>query len=225
MRMLQCRNWHWDISLCRFCALLANAIFVSFLNRFYTDILGMKGLFITMLPLVSTVFVIIGNLKMGTMIDKTHTKAGKARPYLLISAPLMLLSIFLIFSVPTGNDSGQLCWIAISYNLFFAVAYPAYFVAHSMMIPLSTRKSNQRGKLSIASQVANLGSTGLFATMLFPTLLYPLSEESEGMADLYGNDRCYCLCGNQRLNSFLPENGLRKNLMWKMRKKQEKRCP
>ena len=63
-----------------FCALLANAIFVSFLNRFYTDILGMKGLFITMLPLVSTVFVIIGNLKMGTMIDKTNTKAGKARP-------------------------------------------------------------------------------------------------------------------------------------------------
>ena len=162
-----------------FCALLANAIFVSFLNRFYTDILGMKGLFITMLPLVSTVFVIIGNLKMGTMIDKTHTKAGKARPYLLISAPLMLLSIFLIFSVPTGNDSGQLCWIAISYNLFFAVAYPAYFVAHSMMIPLSTRKSNQRGKLSIASQVANLGSTGLFATMLFPMLLYPLLKNQK----------------------------------------------
>lgn len=116
---------------------------------------------------------------MGTMIDKTHTKAGKARPYLLISAPLMLLSIFLIFSVPTGNDSGQLCWIAISYNLFFAVAYPAYFVAHSMMIPLSTRKSNQRGKLSIASQVANLGSTGLFATMLFPMLLYPLLKNQK----------------------------------------------
>lgn len=113
------------------------------------------------------------------MIDKTHTKAGKARPYLLISAPLMLLSIFLIFSVPTGNDSGQLCWIAISYNLFFAVAYPAYFVAHSMMIPLSTRKSNQRGKLSIASQVANLGSTGLFATMLFPMLLYPLLKNQK----------------------------------------------
>lgn len=91
----------------------------------------------------------------------------------------MLLSIFLIFSVPTGNDSGQLCWIAISYNLFFAVAYPAYFVAHSMMIPLSTRKSNQRGKLSIASQVANLGSTGLFATMLFPMLLYPLLKNQK----------------------------------------------
>lgn len=50
---------------------------------------------------------------------------------------------------------------------------------HSMMIPLSTRKSNQRGKLSIASQVANLGSTGLFATMLFPMLLYPLLKNQK----------------------------------------------
>lgn len=48
-----------------------------------------------------------------------------------------------------------------------------------MMIPLSTRKSNQRGKLSIASQVANLGSTGLFATMLFPMLLYPLLKNQK----------------------------------------------
>ena len=60
---------------------------------------------------------------------------------------------------------------------FFAVAYPAYFVAHSMMIPLC-RKS-KRGKLSIASQVANLGSTGLFATMLFPMLLYPLLKNQK----------------------------------------------
>lgn len=48
-----------------------------------------------------------------------------------------------------------------------------------MMIPLSTRKSNQRGKLSIASQVANLGSTGSFATMLFPMLLYPLLKNQK----------------------------------------------
>lgn len=172
-----------------FGALITNALFVSFLNRFYTDILGMKGTFITLLPLVSTVFVVIGNLVMGIVMDKTKTPAGKARPFLLISAPLMLVSIVLIFSVPTGNEILMMVWVAISYNLFFAIAYPTYFVAHSMMIPLSTRNSDQRGRLSVASQVANLGSTGLFATMLFPMLFYPkLKNRSAWLI-------CMCIVG------------------------------
>lgn len=172
-----------------FCALITNALFVSFLNRFYTDILGMKGTFITLLPLVSTIFVVLGNLAMGVVIDKTKTPAGKARPFLLASAPVMLVSILLIFSVPTGNDILMMIWVAVSYNLFFAIAYPAYFVAHSMMIPLSTRNSDQRGTLSVASQVANLGSTGLFATMLFPMLFYPkLKNRSAWLV-------CMCIVG------------------------------
>lgn len=172
-----------------FGALITNALFVSFLNRFYTDILGMKGAFITLLPLISTIFVVIGNLFMGIAIDKTRTPAGKARPFLLVSAPLMLVSIVLIFSVPTGNDILMMIWVAVSYNLFFAIAYPAYFVAHSMMIPLSTRNSDQRGTLSVASQVANLGATGLFATMLFPMLFYPkLKNRSAWLI-------CMCIIG------------------------------
>ncbi len=182
-----------------FGALITNALFVSFLNRFYTDILGMKGTFITLLPLVSTIFVVIGNLVMGVVIDKVKTPAGKARPFLLASAPLMLVSIILIFSVPAKNDILMMVWVAVSYNLFFAIAYPAYFVAHSMMIPLSTRNSDQRGILSVASQVANLGSTGLFATMLFPMLFYPrLKNRSAWLL-------CMCIVGAMACVGILLE--------------------
>ena len=63
-----------------FGALIINAVFTSFLNRFYTDALGLSGTFITLLPLVSTVLVVIANIAVGIMIDKTKTKIGKARP-------------------------------------------------------------------------------------------------------------------------------------------------
>lgn len=156
-----------------FGALIINAVFTSFLNRFYTDALGLSGTFITLLPLVSTVLVVIANIVVGIMIDKTKTKIGKARPYLLISAPLMALACILIFAVPSGNELLQLIWIAVSYNLYYAVAYPVYFLAHSLMVPLSTRNSKQRGVLSVISNTANMGAAGLFAAILFPMFIYP----------------------------------------------------
>lgn len=156
-----------------FGALIINAVFTSFLNRFYTDALGLSGTFITLLPLVSTVLVVIANIAVGILIDKTKTKIGKARPYLLISAPLMALACILIFAVPSGSELLQLIWIAVSYNLYFAVAYPVYFLAHSLMVPLSTRNSKQRGVLSVISNTANMGAAGLFAAILFPMFIYP----------------------------------------------------
>lgn len=156
-----------------FGVLIVNAVFTCFLNRFYTDALGLSGKFITALPLVCTIFVTIANIILGILIDRTRTKMGKARPYLLVAAPLMVVSCVLMFSVPTGNIRLELIWIAVSYNLYFAVAYPIYFLSHSMMVPLSTRDSAARGKLSVISNAANMGAAGLFASILFPMLIYP----------------------------------------------------
>ena len=156
-----------------FGVLIVNAVFTCFLNRFYTDALGLSGKFITALPLVCTIFVTIANIILGILIDRTRTKMGKARPYLLVAAPLMVVSCVLMFSVPTGNIRLELVWIAVSYNLYFAVAYPIYFLSHSMMVPLSTRDSAARGKLSVISNAANMGAAGLFASILFPMLIFP----------------------------------------------------
>ncbi len=67
-----------------FCAMIANSIFGSYLNRYYVDVLGWTrfGAFATLLPMISVVFVIAGNLLVGQWIDRTRTKAGKARPWL-----------------------------------------------------------------------------------------------------------------------------------------------
>lgn len=182
-----------------FGALISNAVFTSFLNRFYTDILGMAGTFITLLPLISTIFVVIGNLAVGVIIDRTKSSLGKARPYLLISAPVMFVVIILMFAVPSGNDLLMLIWIAVSYNLYFAIAYPVYFMAHSMMVPLSTRNEDQRGKLSVISQMANMGAAGLFAAILFPMLVYPHLKNQRAWLI------CMCLIGAAALVGILLE--------------------
>ena len=160
-----------------FCAFISNATFGSYLNRYYSDILGWTdvtrfGVFSALLPMVSVIFVVLGNLWVGRMIDNTRTSQGKARPYLLISAPLVILAIITLFIVPKdAAPMMQMTWIAVSYNLYYALAYPLFYTAHSSLVALSTRNSNDRGLLSTLSNASGVASVGIGASIVIPMLL------------------------------------------------------
>ena len=57
------------------------AIAGTYLTQFYTDVLGMSGMILTMMPVISKVIDAVTNIIMGRIIDKTRTKQGKARPW------------------------------------------------------------------------------------------------------------------------------------------------
>ncbi len=152
--------------------LITSQVFVVYLNTYWTDVLGLGGTngeFLTVFPLISAIFIAIGNLVAGRLIDRTKTKHGKARPYLLLSAVLLAVSCVLVYAVPTGDTTLQLIWIAVSYNLYYAIAYPLYSVSNSLMLPLSTRNEKQRGLLSVVVNIATLGSSS-FATLVMPMI-------------------------------------------------------
>ena len=98
------------------------AIAGTYLTQFYTDVLGVTGIFLTMMPVFSKIFDAVTNVIMGRIIDKTRTRQGKARPWILISGVLMALSGILLYAVPRASMQVQLVWIVVSYNLFFAFA-------------------------------------------------------------------------------------------------------
>ncbi|MBQ1848418.1 MAG: MFS transporter, partial [Clostridia bacterium] len=68
-------------------ALLLNAVLASYLLPYYTDVLNLQliwgGVFITVFPIVSKIIDALTNILMGYIIDRTKTKQGKARPWLL----------------------------------------------------------------------------------------------------------------------------------------------
>lgn len=173
-----------------FCALISNAIFSSYLNRYYADVIGWTdtgkfGSFSALLPIVSVIFVILGNLLVGRLIDNTRTSQGKARPYLLLSAPLVTIAIALLFITPQNSSPvTQMIWIAVSYNLYYAVAYPFYYSAHSSLVALSTRNSNHRGMLATFSNSSGVAAVGIGASILVPILLQSyLFVEKDGVLD------------------------------------------
>lgn len=160
-----------------FLALLSNAIFGAYLNRYYSDVIGwtdtnLFGIFSAILPMVSVIFVILGNLFVGRLIDNTRTSQGKARPYLLLSAPLLIVAIALLFLTPTSaSPLMQMVWIGLSYNIYYAVAYPFFYAAHSSMVGLSTRNSNERGKLATFSNASGVAAVGIGGSILVPIFL------------------------------------------------------
>ena len=161
--------------LAPFCAMMANSIFGAYLTRYYADVLGWtkfaSGAFAAALPIVSVIFVVMGNLMIGKWIDNTRTTAGKARPYLFVSIPLLAIAILLMFSSPNNGSPLQMIWIALSYNLYYAIAYPCYYTAHSSMVSLSTRDTAKRGLLATMSNASMVAAAGVGASILVPILL------------------------------------------------------
>ncbi len=159
-------------------ALLLNAVLGTYLNVYYTDVLNLTsvwgGVFLTVFPIVSKIIDAITNVIMGYIIDHTKTKEGKARPWLLISAPLLTITGILLFVVPRGSQLVQVIWVMLSYNLFYSFAYTIFNMSHNLMVPLSTRNTLQRGSLSVFNQITTIMVSGIIVALIFPMVVMPM---------------------------------------------------
>ena len=163
-------------------ALISNGIVNTYLFQYYDKVLGLKSsalLFETLLPIISSIVIIIGNLLIGKLINRKPTAAGKARPLILLGLPILAIALLLLFIVPmnydaAGNPQAPSVWsllmIAIGYNLYYALAYPFYFTPHSALVNLSTRDGSARSLLATASNGAVLAAAGL-SGMVGPILV------------------------------------------------------
>ena len=156
-------------------ALLSNSILSGYLNKYMTDVLNMTVWakdFLTWLPIISVIFVVLGNIVVGRLMDHSKTRAGKARPILLLSAVLSVVSLIVLFiATPFNTEESPtsiitLVVFAIGYNLWFAVAYPFYYTPHSSLVTLSTRNSTDRSLLATISNATALAAMGLTSMIL-----------------------------------------------------------
>ena len=187
-------------------ALLSNGVINIWLIQYWDKVLGLGSwapLFETLLPIVSSIVIVIGNLFVGRLMERKPSLAGKARPLILLGMPAVAIALLALFLVPfpvaaqedtviagilSGNvstEGGLLASIIISvgYNLYYAIAWPIYFTSHSALVNLSTRDSGKRGLLStavMAAQLAAAGVSGMFGGLLIDLLgLLPVYTYSE----------------------------------------------
>ena len=152
-------------------ALISNGVVNVWLVQYWDKVLLLgdwNPLFQTLLPIISAIFVVIGNLLVGHLMERKPSIAGKARPLILLGMPLIAIALLVLFLVPlptgAGGSSSNLIasiLIAVGYNLYYALAWPIYYTSHSALVNLSTRDGSKRNLLSTCIMAAQLGAAGL----------------------------------------------------------------
>ncbi|WP_051459403.1 MFS transporter [Paenibacillus zanthoxyli] len=121
---------------------------MTFLSYFYTDVIGINAGIIGTLMLVTRVLDAFIDVGIGALIDKTKSRHGKARPWLLWMSGPFALSGVLLFTVPNTNETITLVYVYFTYilmNFIYSSINVPYGVLNSMM----TQDPYQRSSLNI----------------------------------------------------------------------------
>lgn len=122
----------------------------AYLLFYYTDYAGVSAAAVGTIIFISRIFDGFTDIIMGHIVDRTHTKHGKARPWILRMAIPFAISGILLFSVPANwGDTAKLVYVFVTYNLVSSVVYTAINVPYSSLNALMTQDAYERSVLSI----------------------------------------------------------------------------
>jgi len=121
------------------------AFLSSFVMIYLTNTIGLSAGIVGTLIAVSKLFDGFTDIFFGSMIDRTHSKLWKARPWMLYGYIGCAVTLAAIFAVPTSwGSTAQYIWFFIAYTLLNGVFYTANNIAYSALTFLVTKNSKER---------------------------------------------------------------------------------
>lgn len=153
------------------------AFLTFFVMIYLTDSVGLNSGIIGTLMAVAKIFDGISDVIFGSLIDKTHTKMGKARPWMLWPYFGCGVCLFAIFAIPTSwGKVAQYTFFFIFYVMLNAGFYTANNIAYSALTALVTKNENER---------VQLGSIRFVFAFTTSTIIQAITF---GLVDYFGND-------------------------------------
>ncbi len=121
------------------------AFLTSFVMIYLTDTIGLSSGIVGTLIAVSKLFDGFTDIFFGSMIDKTHSRLGKARPWMIYGYIGCAITLVACFAVPVSlGRTAQYAWFFIAYTLLNGVFYTANNIAYSALTSLVTKNSKER---------------------------------------------------------------------------------
>lgn len=118
-------------------------VFSAYLPIFYTSVFGLDLVLVGTLALVARLWDAVSDPMMGIIADRTNTKWGKYRPYLLwIAVPFAIAGI-LLFTTPDFGETGKNVWAFVTYILMMTV-YTAINVPYGSMLGVMTDDTDEK---------------------------------------------------------------------------------
>lgn len=172
----------------------------NFLMIFYTDVFGISMGAVATLMLLSRFWDAINDPIIGALSDKTHTRWGRYRPWLLIAAPLTAVVLVLTFwAHPDWSDTNKVIYMAVTYCVL-VLGYTCVNIPYGTLCGAMTQNMNERAKINTYRSVSAMVAIGIINIITIPLIAHlGGGNERQGyllVAILYGAifAACHLFC-------------------------------
>ena len=172
-------KWAW---MTRALSLALNVLMLGQLTYYCTDMLGMPTALVGTVLLISKLFDGVTDVLVGFVIDRTHTKIGKARPYEFFILFVWGFTV-MIFSVPDWSMTGKAVYIFVMYTLINSIC--ATFLNGAEAVYLARSVRSEKNRISVMSFNAAVLIIGMVAFYVaIPQLVKTIGATKPGWTTL-----------------------------------------
>ena len=159
---------------------LAFSLSTSFLLYYYTDVAGIGAAAVGTMFLVVRLWDAFADLLAGRLVDRTMTRWGKFRPFIMFGAIPLLFMSFLVFNVPTSLDSGMKLIYAYATYAILGLIYSLVNIPYGSLASAVTQSVHERAKL-VASRAFGSAVGGVILTFVVGAQISKLRGQKAGI--------------------------------------------
>ena len=176
---------------------LSYGMFYSFLAKYLTDVLGLSSSFLLILTPIARIWDGINDPMMGTIVDNTHTKMGKYRPWILRGSMCNAIVLVFLFSNPLKLTGAALCaYVAVAYILW-GMTNTMADIPYWSMVPSFTSDPKERSLIStLARTFSGLGqgAVSILAPVIMTAVSVTEKPDVNGVMGKVHDARSYVIC-------------------------------
>lgn len=146
---------------------VAYILMMSYLTYYMTDIFGISAFAISGLMLVARIIDAVTDPLMGMISDRTRSRFGRYRPYLIFGAPVLGLTIYLLFCSPNLSDSAKVIYAYIMY-IAYSLASTVCNIPYHALTPVMSDDPTQRTSIATAKQSMSVPSSLFVGVLALP---------------------------------------------------------
>lgn len=153
----------------------------NYLTVYYTDVVGLAPAIASAIMLIARIWDGVNDPMFGAIAERTKSKWGRFRPYILVFSPILAIFNVLAFTAPFGNKTAGVIWAAFSY-IGLGMLYTAVNLSYGSLANVMTAASQERVELNSWRMIGtNLGSCFLSAISMPLILKFSRAEAPTGM--------------------------------------------
>lgn len=142
----------------------------TLLIYFYTNVVGISAGSVGMIMLVSRVFDGFSDVLMGTIIDRTHSKYGKSRIWILRLAVPYALAAIVLFTMPGMGPTGKVIYAFVTYNIMNTVVYTAISQPFHALGSLMSRDRRERDVICNIRMILSITASMIITAFTLPLI-------------------------------------------------------